>query len=109
MGLTAASAAVEPDALRARIETIEGKLERATRQLLDSQGVRLVRGRGRLAGPHCVVVDTADGDVELEADAVLLSTGSRPRLPDWADVDGERGAVHSRRLPAARPGRSTSS
>ena len=90
MGLTAASAAVEPDALRERIETIEGKLERATRQLLDSQGVRLVRGRGRLAGPHCVVVDTADGDVELDADAVLLSTGSRPRLPDWADVDGER-------------------
>ena len=90
MGLTAASAAVEPAALRERIETIEGKLERATRQLLDSQGVRLVRGRGRLAGPHCVVVDTAEGDVELDADAVLLSTGSRPRLPDWADVDGER-------------------
>ena len=90
MGLSATSAAVEPDALRARIEAIEHKLETGTRQLLDSQGVRLVRGRGRLAGPHCVVVDTEEGPVELDADAILLSTGSRPRLPDWAEVDGER-------------------
>ena len=28
--------------------------------------------------------------VELEADAILLSTGSRPRVPDWAAIDGER-------------------
>jgi dihydrolipoamide dehydrogenase len=27
---------------------------------------------------------------EIEADAVLLATGSRPRVPDWADVDGRR-------------------
>ena len=26
----------------------------------------------------------------FEADAILISTGSRPRLPDWADVDGDR-------------------
>ncbi len=90
MGLTAASAAVDPDALRARIEAIEHKLESGTRQLLDSQGVRIVAGRGHLAGPHAVVVDTPEGPVELEADAILLSTGSQPRLPDWADVDGER-------------------
>ena len=36
------------------------------------------------------MADTTDGDVEVEADAVLLATGSRPRLPDWAEVDGER-------------------
>jgi dihydrolipoamide dehydrogenase len=90
MGLSAASASVEPAALRARIEAIEGKLERGTRQLLDSQGVRIVRGRGRLADPHCVVAETAEGELELDADAVLLSTGSRPRLPDWAEVDADR-------------------
>ncbi|MGH9298078.1 MAG: dihydrolipoyl dehydrogenase family protein, partial [Acidimicrobiales bacterium] len=28
--------------------------------------------------------------LELDADAVLLSTGSRPRIPDWARVDGKR-------------------
>ncbi|MGK2950190.1 MAG: dihydrolipoyl dehydrogenase family protein [Acidimicrobiales bacterium] len=90
MGLTAATAAVDPDALKARIAAIEQKLEGGTRRLLDSQGVRIIRGRGRLAGPREVVALTESGPVELEADAILLSTGSRPRLPDWAEVDGQR-------------------
>ncbi len=90
MGLTSASVAVDPDALKARIEAIEHKLEHGVRQLLDSQGVRILHGRGRLTGPRTVVADTPDGEVEVEADAVLLATGSRPRLPDWADVDGQR-------------------
>jgi NAD(P)H dehydrogenase (quinone) len=90
MGLTEAHATVDPDALKARIDAIERTLEHGTRQLLDSQGVRILRGRGRLAGPHDVVADTADGPVEVEADVIVLSTGSRPRLPDWATVDGQR-------------------
>jgi len=45
---------------------------------------------GRLKGPHEVVVDTDAGVEELTADAILLSTGSRPRIPDWAEPDGER-------------------
>jgi dihydrolipoamide dehydrogenase len=90
MGLTGAEAAVDPDALKARIAAIEAKLESGVRGLLDSQGVTILRGSGRLKGPHEVVADTAEGVVELEADAVLLASGSRPRLPDWAEVDGGR-------------------
>jgi dihydrolipoamide dehydrogenase len=90
MGLHAVSAEVDPVALRARIEHIEQKLEQGTRTLLDSQGVRILEGTGRMKGPHEVVVDTADGVVEVEADSILLATGSRPRLPDWAEVDGTR-------------------
>jgi dihydrolipoamide dehydrogenase len=90
MGLTEASAAVDTVALRARIESIEQKLEHGTHRLLDSQDVRIIRGTGRLKGSHEVVVDTSDGVVEVEADAILLATGSRPRLPDWAEVDGDR-------------------
>ena len=52
--------------------------------------MRLIAGTGRLKGPHEVVAETADGLDELEADAVLLSTGSRPRIPEWANADGER-------------------
>ena len=50
----------------------------------------MIRGTGRLKGPHEVIAETADGVEEIEADAILLATGSRPRIPDWADVDGER-------------------
>lgn len=90
MGLTDATAKVDATALRARIGVIEATLERGTRQLLDSQGVRILRGRGRLTGAHAVIADTEAGPVEVEADAILLATGSRPRLPPWAEVDGDR-------------------
>ena len=90
MGLTDESAALDFDALRARIASIGAHLESSTTSLLESQGVRLIAGTGRLTGAHEVVAETADGSVELEADVVLLATGSRPRIPDWAHVDGVR-------------------
>ncbi len=58
--------------------------------LLRSQGVDLVAGRGRLAGANLAVADTAEGPRELPFDRALLATGSVPRVPDWAEVDGER-------------------
>jgi dihydrolipoamide dehydrogenase len=58
--------------------------------LLESQRVRIIAGTARLKGPHEVVVDTATSIEELEADFVLLATGSRPRIPEFAPVDGER-------------------
>jgi dihydrolipoamide dehydrogenase len=90
MGLTGVSAALDFDALRDRIQHIESRLERSATTLLDSQGVDMIHGTGRMVGPHQVVAETDDGPVELEADVVLLSSGSRPRIPDWAEVDGKR-------------------
>ena len=49
---------------------------------LDSAAIELVRGRGRVAGEKRVVVDTADGPVELVArHAVVIATGSDARVP----------------------------
>jgi dihydrolipoamide dehydrogenase len=86
----AADGRLDLDALRARIANIESRLRNSVCDLLGSQGVRMIRGTGRLKGPHEVIVETAEGIEEIEADAILLATGSRPRIPDWAEVDGER-------------------
>ncbi len=90
MGLAPVRPHLDLERLRQRIGSITSRLGRATETILTSQDVRLLRGEGRLAGPHTVVAETADGPVELEGDAILLSTGSRPRVPDWAPVDGDR-------------------
>jgi dihydrolipoamide dehydrogenase len=90
MGLHEMSPELDFDAIRDRIEAITGKLQRNIVDLLDSQGVRMLRGTARLKGPHEVVVETIDGVEELHADAVIVSTGSRPRIPDWAEPDGDR-------------------
>src|SRR3954470_9166210 len=89
-GLDEVSPVIESEALARRIGVIEGRLNRNVCQLLDSQGVRILRGSGRMKGPHQVVAETKDGITEVDADAVLISTGSRPRIPDWCQPDGER-------------------
>ncbi len=90
MGLTDVTAQLDFAALRDRIQSIEDRLESSASSLLHSQGVRVVEGTGRLVRPHEVVADTVDGELHFEADAILLSTGSRPRIPDWAEPDGDR-------------------
>jgi dihydrolipoamide dehydrogenase len=90
MGLSDVGASLDFDALRARIDGIEERLRHSVVGLLESQGVELVSGTGRLKGPNEIVVETADGLLELEADVIVLSTGSRPRVPEWAGVDGRR-------------------
>ena len=90
MGLANVETGIDAGQLRERISGIEARLESSVTQLLNSQGVNIVRGTGRLTGSHTAVADTEDGEVEFEADAFVLSTGSRPRIPDWAPIDGER-------------------
>jgi dihydrolipoamide dehydrogenase len=90
MGLGVSDPRLDLEGLRQRIKSIEGRLEHNIVDLLRSQAVRMIQGRARLKGPHEVVVETAEGVQEVEADAVLLATGSRPRIPDWAQPDGDR-------------------
>jgi len=68
---------------QAQSEDIERRLTR--------DGVRFVRGRGRLDGPQRVVAELAGGGEEvLDADAVLIATGASPRIQESAQPDGER-------------------
>ncbi len=91
MGLAKVDVQLDFEALRHRIQDIEDRLEASVTDLLASQGVRLLQGTGRLLSEHQVEVDLAAGGTEvLDADIIVLSTGSRPRIPDWANVDGDR-------------------
>ncbi len=91
LGLNPLTPDVDLKALARRVRDIEDRLAAAGASQLESQGVRLLRGSARLAGLHEVVVEVpGERDEIVEADAVLLAAGSSPRLPDWAEVDGER-------------------
>jgi dihydrolipoamide dehydrogenase len=90
MGLEA-EGRLDVPALRDRVANIEERLRLSIRRLLESQGVRLLHATGRLTSANTVVAETPEGDTEeLEADFIVLATGSRPRIPDFATVDGER-------------------
>ena len=90
MGLSHQDARLDIDAQRRRVQEIEHHLHSQIVQLLESQSVRLLQGTAHFVGPHELVVQTGDGEEFVEADAILVATGSRPRIPEWCEPDGER-------------------
>jgi dihydrolipoamide dehydrogenase len=91
MGLVHVEAQLDFEALRARISGIENRLEGSVSGMLKSQGVNLLQGTGRVIDAHHVEITEADGTTQVvEADTIVLSTGSRPRIPEWAPIDGAR-------------------
>ncbi|MFN6118268.1 MAG: FAD-dependent oxidoreductase [Actinomycetes bacterium] len=96
MGLEQQMPEVDVEALTERIESIKVRLQRSTTNLLSSQGVELVKGSARLVSPHDVEITTTTADDgttsvrTLRADAILIATGTRPRIPEWCVPDGDR-------------------
>lgn len=72
------------------MDTIATDLAEGATEILDDQGVTIIRGRGRFTGPHTAVAETDEGSIELSFDLALISTGSAPRVPDWVEPDGEK-------------------
>jgi NAD(P) transhydrogenase len=83
---------LDPDAtikrLRARTGEVVETMTEAVERNLERHGIELIRGHGRLGAGRAVVVDR-DGTPPrvLEADVVLLATGSRPFHPDRIPFD----------------------
>lgn len=90
MGLESVDIDVDVDGLTTRIEAIKNKMSTNTTELLESQGVRIVRGVGRFAGPNTIDIEGVEGVEQIEFDAALICTGSRPRIPEWCRPDGDR-------------------
>jgi len=81
-----ALATVDAPRLYARVRALAWAQSADVTARLAAEGIEVMTGTGRLAGPHAVMV----GDTRLSADAVLVSTGARPRMLPGAEPDGER-------------------
>jgi dihydrolipoamide dehydrogenase len=90
LGLSTEATSVDTGVLAERIQAITGDINRNWLELLASQAVEIVDGHGRFVSDREVVVETESGDRRIGFDRAMISTGSAPRVPDWAPVDGER-------------------
>jgi len=72
--------------LYARVRALARAQSADVASRLSAEGVKVIAGPGRLIGPRLV----ATGDIEIEADAVLVATGAEPRVLAGAEPDGER-------------------
>jgi dihydrolipoamide dehydrogenase len=77
---------VDAPALNARIQALAAEQSHDIAEHMAAEGVRVISGRGRLAGPQAIEA----GGVTVYADVLLVATGASPRaLPDGVP-DGER-------------------
>jgi dihydrolipoamide dehydrogenase len=77
---------VDAPALNARIKALAAAQSNDIAEHVAAEGVRIIRARGRLAGPHRIETDVTS----VQADLVLISTGASPRALPEAVPDGER-------------------
>jgi dihydrolipoamide dehydrogenase len=85
-GQPQASGAVDAPAVYRRVKELARAQSADVANRLAAEGVEVIAGSGRLTGPRTV----AAGGREIAADAVLISTGARPRLLPGSEPDGER-------------------
>ncbi|MGD2101742.1 MAG: FAD-dependent oxidoreductase, partial [Acidimicrobiia bacterium] len=90
LGLVNDPGRVDPTVLADRITEITADINDNWVALLEDQGVEMVHGTARFTAPDTVAVETGEGERTIGFDKALVSTGSAPRVPDWAPVDGVR-------------------
>lgn len=85
--------AINLAAVNKRLLTLARQQSDDMRATLAEAGVRIISGHGRLEGDDAVVVSTGPGGTDfdrIEADTLVVSTGSSPRVLSSAMPDGER-------------------
>lgn len=79
------------DKIVARSRGVAEQMNKGVAFLFKKAGVAVYEGSGRIAAKGVVEVAKADGTIEqIEADHIILATGSRPREIPIMPVDGKR-------------------
>ena len=79
---------VDMPELQAWKEKVVGKLTGGVQTLLKANNVDQMFGEARIVKPGLVEVQTADGPVQIEAEHIVIATGSRPiEIPGFSYAD----------------------
>jgi dihydrolipoamide dehydrogenase len=90
-GDAASAIAVDLAVVNARVKNLAADQSKDIEAKLAAEGVRVVKGRGRLGSPSQVIATLPDGsETTYDADAILIATGAAPRTLASAMPDGER-------------------
>ena len=82
---------VDLSALQRRKDQVVRAFRKGIERLLDTHGVEVLRGFGRITDEHTVEVELEDGSKEgLRFQHLIIATGSSPFIPRGIEVDGTR-------------------
>lgn len=75
--------------LLARVGQVIDREESVITNQLARNGVDVVQGRATFVDPHTVMVQGSNGTMQIEAESILIATGTTPAPPPGAAADGE--------------------
>lgn len=74
-----------------RKDQVVKELTENVRKLLDGNGIKIIQGHARLAGPNKVTVDTGNGSTKVfTTKDIILAAGSVPKQIPGLEFDGEK-------------------
>ena len=77
-------------AVNSRVLTLAQAQSDDIAKRLSTSNITMIDGTATIESVGVVVAKTADGEVRIETDAILLATGAHPRVSPDAQPDGER-------------------
>lgn len=90
MGIAISGLSIDIAKLMSWKGTVVDKMTNGVRSLLKSAGAQLVMGTAKLRSHRVVEVEGPDGKLTIEADQIILATGSRPITVPGFVVDNQR-------------------
>ena len=74
----------------ARSREVSATMSKGVQFLLSKNKVEVIYGHARLAGNGRVEIESKEGGSQIEADHIILATGSRPRMLPGIPIDGDK-------------------
>ena len=88
MGISVGDPSIDMGQLQTWKQGIVKKLTGGVQQLLKGNGADRLFGHARFDGPGKLLVETEDGTVRVEAEHIVIATGSRPiQIPGFSFAD----------------------
>ncbi|MCI2061490.1 MAG: dihydrolipoyl dehydrogenase [Eubacteriaceae bacterium] len=90
IGVDIAMARVNMNALQDRKQEVTAQLRSGIEQMLKKKKIDIIRGTGKITAPHHIEVSDRGDITAVEAENILIATGSKPvQVPiPGADLDG---------------------
>ncbi|MEP0955630.1 dihydrolipoyl dehydrogenase [Leptolyngbya sp. FACHB-1515] len=88
-GIQVENVVFEREAIANHASNLVSKIRGDMSNSLKRLGVDVITGWGKLAAPHKVSVQTAEGEKTLTAQDIILSPGSVPFVPPGIEIDGK--------------------
>ena len=86
LGIASAVSSVDASVGKARKDRVVKSLRMGVEHLLAKNGVEVLRGKGWIESPQRVTVKTTDGEVVVNCNRLIITTGSEPLIPDIPGV-----------------------